>query len=190
MKTEQRLLACAALLALVCALGACKDDETSQDRTPVAEADAPAPPVDAVPAPGDDPRPAPASPDLAFYPMPETLPGEELVAGRVSVRPQVQVPERGGECPLDVRSDGNRTMIMALSKTVNCCTDSIRASVEREGDVVHVRLYEYLPDVCECYNQRSVRLVLEPFDARGLEVRVYGNAEPEACGVAVVPDGE
>lgn len=188
MNITRKLIAGAALLALVLALGSCKDAEVNGE---TAGAESATVAVAQDPSSAGDVAPAtPASSDLAFYPMPETLPGEELVVGGVALRPQIQAPERGGECPLRVSSDGTRTKIMVLSKTVNCCTDSIRASVERVGDIVDVRLYEYLPDVCECFNQRSVRLVLEPFDARGLEVRVFANADPEPCGsVVAAADG-
>jgi len=51
--------------------------------------------------------------------------------------------------------------------------------------VVEIRLYEYLPDVCECLMQRSVAFKLTGFDPTGLEFRIFSNADGTPCHVGV-----
>ena len=168
-----KLRAAIVLVALVCALGACKETDVRE------ECVAP-PPVSETPVASS------TSPDPAAFPMLTELPGEAWVAGEIEVGPALGEPGSGGACPIEVTGDGSRTGITVRSVTLNCCTERIRASVERVVGGVDVRFYEYLPDICECMHARSLRLTLAPFDARGLEVRVYMNGATEPCGAAVV----
>ncbi len=121
------------------------------------------------------------NPDLVHFPMPDVLPGQDLVQGETEIMPEIRKPATGGVCPVAVTVDGDTTEVTILSMSVNCCTQRIRPSVEVRDGVAEVRIWEYMTDVCECFLQRSVRFRLAPFDPEGLEFRVFSNNRTAPC---------
>ncbi|HPF36452.1 MAG TPA: hypothetical protein P5571_13070 [Candidatus Krumholzibacteria bacterium] len=162
------------LLLLVGCAGACREAGDARDAAPPAPAAAAAAPAAAPSAP------------LPGFPMPAAPTGEDLVLGEVVLGPaQGEVPPGGG-CTLSVEPDGARTVLTVLSAQLNCCTERVRASVDASGETVDVRLYEYLPDLCECIHRRSLTLTLD-LDAGGRAVRVFFNAAPSPSCEASAP---
>jgi hypothetical protein len=173
------------LLIMLVVLAGCKDSEVNGETGEAAVAEA----EEVIGEEGVD-VPVAHSPtaDLAFYPMPADLPGQEMVVGDVRIAPEIQKPTTGGDCPVRVSHAGETIKVTILSMTLNCCTEGIKPSVEIADGVVEVRLYEYLPDVCECLMQRSVMFQLTGFDPTGLEFRIYSNADGTPCHVGVAVD--
>lgn len=167
-------LLCAVLLFVLIAVG-CKEAReagvgAAADSTVQDVAEEVATPVDTT-----------DSPDLVHFPMPDVLPGQELVRGEAEILPEIRKPDTGGACPVTVSVDGDATVITLLSLSVNCCTERIRPSVEVRDGVAEVRIWEYMTDVCECTYQRAVRFRLVPFDPEGLEFRVFANNRSLPC---------
>ncbi len=129
---------------------------------------------------------APAG-DLKHFPMPEILPGTDLVRGKVELLPPGPAPAPDGPGALSVVVRGDTTVVTVASIDINCCTKEIRTSVEVRDGVVEIRLWEYMTDVCECFSRRSARFRLAPFDPAGLEFRVYGNDRTTPCGTGRAP---
>ncbi|MBU0740780.1 hypothetical protein KKG45_01845 [bacterium] len=123
-----------------------------------------------------------ANPDLKHFPMPDVLPGQELVVGAAEIMPEIQKPATGGVCPVTVTVRGDTTEVTILSMSINCCTERVRPSVAVTGGVAEVRIWEYMTDVCECFFMRSVRFRLAPFDPEGLAFRIYANDHTTPCG--------
>jgi len=164
------LRAVLAALACVLAIAGCKDAERGSDRTDetaVAEVD--------TPAPADNP-------DLRHYPMPDVLPGQDLLVGEAEIMPEIEAPATGGVCPVTMTVDGDTTEVTILSMSINCCTEQVRPSVSVADGVAELRVWEYMTDVCECFFKRSVRFRLAPFDPDGLTFRVYTNNRTTPCG--------
>ena len=130
----------------------------------------------------------PPAGDLKHFPMPEILPGTDLVQGMVELLPPGPVPAPGSPGALAVSVRGDTTVVTVASIDINCCTKQIRPSVEVRDGVVEIRLWEYMTDVCECFTRRSARFRLAPFDPTGLEFRVYGNDRTSPCGSGRAPD--
>ena len=125
--------------------------------------------------------------DLKHFPMPEILPGTELVQGEVALLPPGPAPAPGSPGSLSVFARGDTTVVTVDSIDINCCTKQIRPSVDVRDGVVEIRLWEYMTDVCECFSRRSARFRLAPFDPAGLELLVYGNDRSIPCGTGRVP---
>jgi hypothetical protein len=126
--------------------------------------------------------------DLKHFPMPENLPGTDLVRGEVELLPPGPAPAPGSPGALSVFVRGDTTVVTVASIDVNCCTKQIRPSVEVRDGIVEIRLWEYMTDVCECFSRRSACFRLAPFDPAGLEFRVYGNDRTSPCGTGRAPD--
>jgi len=163
----------AVLSILACALwiAGCKDTQREGENTEESAAAA----IDTPPAPAD-------SPDLRHYPMPDVLPGQDLLVGEAEIMPEIETPATGGVCPVTVTVDGDTTEVTILSMRINCCTERVRPSVAVADGVAELRIWEYMTDVCECFFQRSVRFRLAPFDPDGLSYRVYANDRKTPCG--------
>lgn len=130
-----------------------------------------------------------ATGDLKHFPMPEVLPGTDLMQGEVELLPPGPATDPGSPGALSVVVRGDTTVVTVASIDVNCCTKRIRPSVEVRDGVAEIRLWEYMTDVCECFSRRSARFRLAPFDPAGLEFRVYGNDRSIPCGTGRAPDG-
>lgn len=135
----------------------------------------------------NDPATAPVG-DLKHFPMPEVLPGTDLVQGKVELLSPGPAPAPDSPGTLSVSVQGDTTVVTVASIDINCCTKQIRPSVEVRDGVVEIRLWEYMTDVCECFSRRSARFRLAPFDPTGLEFRVYGNDRTSPSGTGGAPD--
>ncbi len=116
------------------------------------------------------------SADLAGFPMPDTLPGEDYVVGEI--HHSTKYVNQQGFFSVAFRDENDAVIVNINGLEVNCCTESLRAAItEVDGDVT-VRLYEYLPDVCECTHRRDMW-----FELKGIEkvtrVTVYLNDAPD-----------
>ncbi len=176
MRHLTKSLTCLTLVLLLAGMSGCKDAEVNEDgAVPVSE--------EAVEETVDETSPPKPGVDLMFYSMPEDPPGHDLVVGEAQILPEIQKPQTGGACPVRIASDGETTKVTILSMTINCCTERVQPSVVVKDGVAEIRIYEYMPDVCECVMQRSVRFALSPFDAEGLEFHIYANDDTEPCVV-------
>jgi len=124
----------------------------------------------------DTPPPTTQSADLAGFPMPETLPGEHYVEGEI--HHTSKYVNLVGFYDVAFRREGDKFVVNINGAEVNCCTESLRAAISEKDGAVTVRLYEYLPDVCECTHKRDIW-----FNLKGIEeitsVTVYLNDETE-----------
>lgn len=95
------------------------------------------------------------------FPMPDPPFGEEHVAGAVGH--QASADQRASCAATAARADG-LTAVTVTGLRMNCCTMAVRAGVQVRGDTATVRLYEYLPDLCECTHLRDVTFALRGLD--------------------------
>ncbi len=127
MQTRQ-LVITLATIALV-ALSGCtgKDGKTGDDQDTLAEQ--PKPAVDAEPIAA---RPA-VSPDLALYPMPKKLPGQERIVGPIANLPHDWNNGALGDL---LYATVNDTMVVTVcSVSINCCTERLAASVRKLSNI-------------------------------------------------------
>lgn len=141
-----------AVPALILCLGCAGAEKTAEhDSQPVAEqvvVDTTAGTVAAMPS----------ALDLAGFPMPDTLMGEDHVVEVGHTTKYVQ-PAQGTS--FRFRYEGDDVVVNISSLTVNCCTESFRAAVDIVDGALTLRLYEYLPDVCECTHPRDIWVTLK-----------------------------
>ena len=104
-------------------------------------------------APGPTPADTMSSPDLARFPMPAHPAGAERVHGEIT-----SAPAAGKLDTLLVARDGGLLRLTARGLRLNCCTERLRAGTAVADGELQVRLYQYLPDVCECFHRRDVTL--------------------------------
>jgi hypothetical protein len=108
--------------------------------------------------------------------MPDTLTGEDYVSSEI--HHTTKYVNQQGNFSVAFRDENDAVIVNINGLEVNCCTESLRAAItEVDGDVT-VRLYEYLPDVCECTHRRDLW-----FELKGIEkvtrVTVFLNDAPE-----------
>lgn len=137
------------------------------------------------------PSPMPAqgrvlvSPDLANYPMPATLPGQDRVPGPIVNKPRDWGGGESGD--LLVASVNDTLVVTVFAMRINCCTERLAAAVKTTDLGVEVMLYEYLPDVCECFHQRDITFRLFPAPTAGQRLSVKANGRQEILADKVVP---
>lgn len=98
--------------------------------------------------------------DLAGYPMPADLPGQDRVQGLVRSEPHD--PARGASGRLVFATAGDTLLVTVCDLSVNCCTERLAAALTETDGGLDIMLYEYLPDVCECFHQRDVTFGIHP----------------------------
>ncbi len=129
-------------------------------------------------------RPA-VSPDLALYPMPKKLPGQDRIAG-----PIVNQPHDWNEGVLGdlLFTSVNDTLVVTVcAVSINCCTERLAAGVTATAEGIDVMLFEYLPDVCECFHQRDIVFRLYPAPTAGQTLRVMANGRQKVLATQAVP---
>jgi len=126
--------------------------------------------------------PEPVNVDMKGYPMPIELEGESLVCGAIAF----QLSKAGGTVlpeAVTALADGH-VVVTIRSLPVNCCTESIRAGVKVEGATASVHLYEYLPDMCECFRPCDVEVSLDlPGEVKRVVVFTNGSNDIRASAV-------
>jgi hypothetical protein len=121
----------------------------------------------------------PAGADLAGFPMPVTLAGEEHVVG--PIRHTAEGVDQHRTCAVRLQRDADQLAVAVTGLLVNCCTETLRAAVAASDGLVTVRLYQYLPDVCECTHRRDVSFALTGMDqVTSLAVYLDDGTEPVA----------
>ena len=129
-------------------------------------------------------KPVPQSLDLANFPRPVTVPGEEHFPGGVKRLPRESDLGPAGSIVFSSRSD---TLVVTLcGVNLNCCTESLRASFTAGKNENRIMIYEYLPDVCECFHERDIRFNIYPAPAQGTSLVVFANQRPEVVARGVV----
>ncbi|MEZ4386986.1 MAG: hypothetical protein R3D98_05320 [Candidatus Krumholzibacteriia bacterium] len=155
-----------AAMALVLGLGC-----AGRDQTTAREGDRP--------AAGQTAGTPAAGADAAGFPMPAAPAGEDHVVG--PIRHTAAGADQHGTCAVAVRREPERLLVDVTALPVNCCTETLRAAVAVADQAVTVRLYQYLPDVCECTHRRDVAFALAGIgEASSLAVFLDNGTEPVA----------
>jgi hypothetical protein len=114
--------------------------------------------------------------DLAGYPMPANLVGQERLPGVVGF--QTRDPAKGSPGTLFFSTVDDTLLVTVCSMNVNCCTQKIEPSFTITKTGADVVLYEYLPDVCECFRGLDVSFRIYPALASGTSLQVFANGKP------------
>jgi hypothetical protein len=121
----------------------------------------------------------PAGADLAGFPMPAAPEGEDHVAGLI--RHTATGVDQHQTCAVRLQHEDGQLAVAVTGLLVNCCTETFRAAVVVTDRAVTVRLFQYLPDVCECTHRRDVSFELTDVgEAASLEVYLDDGSEPVA----------
>jgi hypothetical protein len=111
--------------------------------------------TDTASKPGTNP---PAGADLVAFPMPAAPEGEDHVVG--PIRHTATGVDQHQTCAIRLQDDDGQLAVAVTGLLVNCCTETFRAAVAVTSEAVTVRLFQYLPDVCECTHRRDVSFAL------------------------------
>lgn len=123
--------------------------------------------------------------DLAHYPMPSSLTGSSHTPGAISSLPHD--PAKGAIGALVFATIADTLKVTVCGVNTNCCTERMATSYVAIDAGADVGLYEYLPDVCECFQVRDVTFNVFPALASGSTVRVFHNGRTTALASGMIP---
>ncbi len=113
------------------------------------------------------------------------MPGSERIAGPIANRPHGW--NQGALGDLLFAAAGDTLVVTVCAISINCCTERLAAAVRTNETGLDLALYEYLPDVCECFHQRDIVLRLYPAPTAGQTLRVTANGRQKVLATQVVP---
>jgi len=120
------------------------------------------------------------SADLPGFPQPDIqLKSSSLVGIAQRLSRNLELGEKG---QLVFKETGDTLSVILCGVAVNCCTESMKFLIDPTEHSLDVMLYEYLPDVCECFNERDIFFKIFPIPEKGTLIRVSANDRNHILG--------